>query len=61
MVYNATIDTGTALEKSVLHALQKKQKGVEFRIPPGYMTGNEFERRVKEGLRKKLKENGYLE
>ena len=58
MIYNAP---STTLEKRALHDLKKYGKGVEFCIPPGYMTGDEFERRVKEGLRKKLKDNGYLE
>jgi hypothetical protein len=30
-------------------------------IPVGYMTGDEFERRVIEELEQKLKNNGYLE
>ena len=29
-------------------------------LPEGYVTGDEFVRRVKEGLRKKLMANGYL-
>ncbi|GHU93869.1 hypothetical protein FACS1894156_1340 [Bacteroidia bacterium] len=32
----------------------------QFKIPEGYVTGDEFKRRVIEGLEKRLKENGYL-
>ena len=60
MPYNATTDTAVS-EKKALHDVKKHQNGAEFRIPPGYMTGDEFVRSVQEGLRKKLKENGYLE
>jgi hypothetical protein len=38
----------------------KHAKKAPFEIPEGYMTGDEFERRVIEGLEKRLKENGYL-
>ncbi|GHU70472.1 hypothetical protein FACS189413_10870 [Bacteroidia bacterium] len=31
-----------------------------FEIPLGYVTGNEFAQRVKEGLLKRLKDNGYI-
>ena len=37
-----------------------KKDTTDFDIPEGYMTGDEFSKRVKEGLRKKLQENGYL-
>ena len=30
-------------------------------VPEGYMTGDEFERRVMYGLKKRLIENGYLQ
>jgi cyclophilin family peptidyl-prolyl cis-trans isomerase len=66
MIYTVEMDTGTAPE--ALRNLKKYRKGVEFEnhimsgiIPEGYMTGDEFERNVKAGLRQKLKEHGYLE
>ena len=67
MLYNVTIDTGTAPGRRALQDLKRYRKGVEFAnpmingIPPGYMTGDEFERRVMEGLTQRLKDNGYLE
>lgn len=46
---------------------RRARKGVEIdnpaisgNIPEGYMTGEEWARQVKEGLKKKLQENGYL-
>lgn len=49
----------TAQEKaSEYNSQDPTSKG--FVIPEGYVTGDEFARRVKEGLRKKLQENGYL-
>jgi hypothetical protein len=32
-----------------------------FVIPEGYMTGDEFARRVKEGLIRRLKEDGLIQ
>ncbi|MDR0332682.1 MAG: hypothetical protein LBI15_04385 [Dysgonamonadaceae bacterium] len=67
MLYNVTIDTSTTSGKRALQDLKRYRKGVEFAtptnkcIPPGYMTGDEFEKRVMEELEKKLKDNGYLE
>ena len=67
MIYNVKIDTGTAPGKRALQDLKRYRKGVEFEkpfingIPEGYMTGDEFVRRAKEGLRKKLREHGYLD
>ena len=68
MIYTVKIDTGTASGKRALQDIKRFRKGVEFEnpmmsgiIPDGYMTGDEFEKRVKEGLRQKLKEHGYLE
>lgn len=68
MIYTVKIDTATAPGKRALQDLKKFRKGVTFEnpmmsgiIPDGYMTGDEFERRVMEGLRQKLKAHGYLE
>lgn len=49
----------TAQEKTSEYNTQDPTSS-EFIIPEGYVTGDEFARRVKEGLRKKLQENGYL-
>lgn len=32
----------------------------DFVIPEGYVSGDEFEKRVIAGLKRKLEENGYL-
>ena len=67
MLYNVTIDTGTASGRKALQDLKRYRKGVEFAnpmingIPPGYMTGDEFEKRVMEELEQKLRSYGYLE
>ena len=67
MLYNVTIDTGTAPGRKALQDLKRYRKGVEFAnpmingIPPGYMTGDEFEKRVMEELEQKLRSYGYLE
>lgn len=36
------------------------KSATEFVIPEGYVTGDEFEKRVMEGLEKRLRDNGYL-
>ncbi len=68
MIYTVKIDTSTIPRQKALQDLKKFRKEVEFEnpiasgiVPEGYMTGDEFEKRVKEGLRQKLKENGYWE
>ena len=61
MLYNATTDTSTVSEKRTLRDVKRHQNGAEFCIPPGYMTGDEFVRRVTEELEQKLRDNGYLE
>jgi len=66
MIYNVTIDTSTASGKKALQDIRKYRKGVEFEnptisgIPHGYMTGDEFERRVIERLKKSYKDHGLL-
>jgi hypothetical protein len=46
-------------EKMVAHPVKEPQ-AMPFEIPEGYVTGDEFVRRVKEGLEKRLKADGYL-
>ena len=62
-MYNVTaINTGTRIRQSV----NKYRKGVESAnpslsvIPPGYMTGDEFEKRVITRLEKSYKERGLV-
>jgi len=54
--------TSTVSEKRALQSTKRCRKGVEFDhcIPPGYMTGDEFERRVIERLEKSYREYGLL-
>ena len=61
MMPNATIDTSTVLKKRALHDVKRHRNDADFCIPLGYMTGDEFKRRVWEELIQKLKDNGYLE
>ena len=60
MIPNATIDTSTVSEKRVLQSTKRDRNDAEFCIPPGYMTGDEFERRVIERLEKSYREYGLL-
>ena len=62
MMPNATIDTGTVSEKRVLQSTKRQRNDAEYEhcIPSGYMTGDEFERRVIERLEKSYREYGLL-
>jgi len=40
--------------------LNDKDTAAEFVIPEGYVSGEEFEKRVIAGLKRRLEENGYL-
>lgn len=64
MIHTVKIDESTINGKKLMKEVRRYKKGVtienSFVIPEGYMTGEEFEKRVIEGLQKRLKENGYL-
>lgn len=67
MIHTIKIDDKTVSGKKILEAARKSRKGVEIEnpavsgvVPEGYMTGDEFRVRVKEGLKKRLADNGYL-
>ena len=67
MKYTIKVDDKTEAGKKILEIARRARKGVEIdnpaisgNIPEGYMTGEEWARQVKEGLKKKLQENGYL-
>lgn len=67
MKYTLTVDTNTEAGRKIMEIAKKTRKGVEIEnpavsgiVPEGYMTGDEFVRRTKEGLTKRLKDNGYL-
>ena len=66
MIHTLKVDDSTVKGKRPLKE-RTIRKNTEFEnisvtgiIPKGYVTGDEFVKRVKEGLRKKLTENGYL-
>ncbi len=64
MIYTVKIDENTINGKKLMKEVRRYKKGVSiensFVIPDGYMTGEVFEKKVIEGLQKRLKENGYL-
>ena len=45
----------------VMTSVTRKSNPTISDIPPGYVTGDEFKRRVMEGLERKLRDYGYLE
>jgi len=67
MVHTVYIDDTTIAGKRFINENRRKRKGIEFAdpavtgvIPDGYMTGEECKRKVIDGLKKRLQENGYL-
>lgn len=67
MIHTVKIDDSTVNCKKMLKELSKYKKGIEFDnpavsrvIPEGYMTGDEFAKRVKESVTKFYKENGLI-
>ena len=67
MIHTVKIDDSTVNGKKMIKELSKYKKGIEFDnpavsgvIPEGYMTGDEFARRVKESVTKFYKENGLI-
>jgi len=67
MIHTVYIDDTTSAGKRFMNENQRQHKGIEFAnpaitgiIPDGYMTGDEFERRVKDELKRLYKEHGLL-
>jgi len=67
MIHIAYIDDSTLKGRAIVKQLQKETKVVRFNnpanasiLPDGYMTSADFRTEVKQGLKSKLKENGYL-
>ena len=64
MIHTVKIDESTMNGKKLMREVRRYKKGVtienSFVIPEGYMTGEEFRKKVKEGLKNRLKANGYL-
>jgi len=62
-----TIDNTTVAKRRFMGENRHQRRGIEFAnpavtgiIPEGYMTGEECKKKVTDGLRKRLQENGYL-
>jgi hypothetical protein len=67
MIYTVKIDDSTRNGKRMMKELSKDSEGVEFenpaitgKIPEGYMTSEEFEKKTIEHINKICKENGIL-
>ncbi len=67
MIHTIHIDDSTLKGKRIIKELQKETKIVHFvnptltnDLPDGYISGANFRNAVKQGLKNKLKENGYL-
>jgi hypothetical protein len=67
MIHTVYIDDSTRKGKDILKELQKETKVVRFDnpiekgiLPEGYKTSADFRIAVKQGLKAKLKSNGYL-
>lgn len=67
MIHTVHIDDTTANGKRLIQDMRKNKDGVEIEennkvaeAPAGYVTGDEFERLVKEKVSKYYKDNGLL-
>lgn len=67
MIHIAYIDDSTLKGRTIIKKLQKETSVVRFNNPPNssvlpddYMSGSDFRTEVKQGLKSKLKANGYL-
>jgi len=67
MIHIAYIDDSTIKGQAIIKQLQKETEVVHFEnmispdnLPDGYLEGSDFRTEVKQGLKSKLKENGYL-
>jgi len=67
MIHTVKIDDNTRNGKKIMTDLRHYRKGVEFDnpairgvVPERYVTGDEFEKQVKENLDSYCKENGIL-
>ena len=67
MIHTAYIDDTIVTGKRFTNEKRRQYNGIEFAnpsvtgiIPDGYMTGEDCKRKVINGLRKRLQENGFL-
>lgn len=58
--YTSTEPAAQTVQEKPSEYNTQSSSTTEFVIPEGYVTGDEFERRVMEGLEKRLRDNGYL-
>jgi hypothetical protein len=67
MIHTVYIDDTTTVGKRFMNENRRRRKGIEFAnpavtgvIPEGYMTGEEFERRVKAELTELYRNHGLI-
>jgi hypothetical protein len=67
MTHTVRIDDNTRNGKKLLAEIQHYKKGIEFdnpaktgKVPDGYVTGDEFEMKVKENIQAYCKQHGVL-
>ncbi len=67
MIHTIRIDDTTRNGKKILSDLRRYRKGVEFEnpaetgvVPEGYVSGDDFERKVKENLQRMFEADGRL-
>ena len=67
MIHTVYIDDTTVAGKRFMDENKRRRKGIEFAnpavtgiIPDGYMTGEEFEKRVKAELTELYKKHGLI-
>ena len=67
MIHTVKIDDNTRNGKKIITDLRRYRKGVEFEnpavtdvVPEGYVSGDEFEKQVKENIDSYCKEHGIL-
>ena len=65
MIHTVYIDDTTIAGEHFMNENRRQRKGIKFAnpaitgiIPEGYMTGEDCKRKVLNGLRKRLQENG---
>jgi hypothetical protein len=54
------IDDENVLKNTIAYIRKTKKPAAKIKPPKGFMTGDEFERRVKERVTKFYKDNGLL-
>ena len=67
MIHTIRIDDNTRNGKKLMSEIQRYKKGIEFVnpaisgiVPEGYVTGDEFEMKVKENIQVYCKNHGII-